>query len=134
MKKIWLAAALLGFFFCSPAWADLNWRTLNELNLEKEPLDMAASADGQTVFILVPGEIIVYDLPNNKVEKKIPVESGFDRLTYAPKIHAVVLAGSQSKLLRIIKLEDIYQLDLSGLPFQGPENAPVTVAVFSDYQ
>ncbi len=134
MKKVWLAMALFGFFLCSPAWADLSWRTLNELNLEKEPLDVAASTDGQTVFILVPGEIIVYDLSNNKVEKKIPVETGFDRLTYAPKINAVVLAGSRSNLLRIIKLEEIYQLDLSGLPFQGTENAPVTVAVFSDYQ
>jgi hypothetical protein len=134
MKRVYLAIALLLIFFCSPAWADLSWRTLNELNLEKEPLDVAASVDGQTVFILVPGEIIVYDLPNNKVEKRIPVEPGFDRLTYAPKIHAVVLVGRQSNLLKVIKLEEIYQLDLSGLPFQGPENASVTVAVFSDYQ
>ena len=134
MKKIWLTAALLGFFFCSPAWADLHWRTLNELNLEQEPLDVAASADGQMIFILVPGEVIVYDLPGNKVEKKIPVETGFDRLTYAAKINAVVLAGSRSKLLRVIKLEEVYHFDLSGLPFRGPENAPVTVVVFSDYQ
>jgi protein-disulfide isomerase len=44
------------------------------------------------------------------------------------------LSSSGSKTLKILKLQDLYEVDLSGLPFKGPENAPVTVVVFSDYQ
>jgi hypothetical protein len=134
MKKMLLAAAVLGFFLCTPAWADLSWTTLRELNLETEPQDVAVSEDGQSVFILVPGEILVYSVPGNTVEKKIPVDKGFDRIAYSPKLHAVVLTGSGSKAMKILKLQEIYQIDVSGLPFRGPENAPVTMAVFSDYQ
>jgi len=28
----------------------------------------------------------------------------------------------------------IHKIDVTGLPFKGPTDAPVTVAVFSDYQ
>jgi protein-disulfide isomerase len=134
MKKIWLAAAVVVFFFCSPAWADLSWKTLKELNLEREPLGVAASADGKSLFILLKGEIVVYSVPGNGIEKKIPVEKEFDSIAYSPGLHALVLTGSGSKTLKILKLQDIHHVDVSGLPFTGPENAPVTVAVFSDYQ
>ena len=134
MKKIWVAAALSVFLLCGPVLADLSWKTLKELNLEREPLDVTASADGQSVFILVPGEIVVYSVTADEVEKKIPVDKDFDRITYSPKLHALVLTGRGSKALKILKLQDIYELDVSGLPFRGPENAPVTVVVFSDYQ
>jgi hypothetical protein len=134
MKKKWLSATLLGFFFCSPAWADLSWKTLRDLDLEKEPLDVAASADGQSLFILVPGEIVVYSVIGNEIKKKIPVDKGFDRVSYAPGLHALVVTARGSKTLRVIKLQEIHELDLSDLPFKGLENAPVTIVVFSGYQ
>jgi hypothetical protein len=134
MKKIWIRAALLGFFFCSPARADLSWTTLKEFNLEGEPLDVASSADGQFLFVLVPGEIVVYSIPGNVIKRKIPVEESFDRITYTPGLHALVVTARGSKTLRVLKLQDIHELDFSGLPFKGPENAPVTVAVFSGYE
>ncbi len=28
----------------------------------------------------------------------------------------------------------VHKIDVTGLPFKGPPDAPVTVAVFSDYQ
>jgi hypothetical protein len=137
MKKTGIAAMIL---FCAVALtshavpADLSWSVLKELNLEGQPLDVATSADGQTLFILVPGEIHVFSVTENAISKKIPVDKGFNRIAYAPALHALVVTGGESKALQILKLQDIHQLDLSGLPFKGPENAPVTVVVFSGYQ
>ena len=31
-------------------------------------------------------------------------------------------------------LETIYKIDVSGLLFKGPKDAPVTIAVYDDYQ
>jgi hypothetical protein len=117
-----------------PVWADLRWTTLAELTLQGEPLDVTSSADGKSLFVLTPGEILVYSTPENALEKKIPVGEGFDRITYSPALHALVLTARGSKTLKILKLQDIHPLDLSGLPFKGPEGAPVTVVVFSGYQ
>jgi hypothetical protein len=31
-------------------------------------------------------------------------------------------------------LENVFTIDVSGLPFKGPLDAPVVIAVFDDYQ
>jgi hypothetical protein len=137
MKKSTLAATLLILIIAlaaQPVGADLSWKIIREVALEGEPLDIATTADGQTLFILVPGEIVVYSAAEKEIRKKIPVGKDVNRITYAPALHALVVSSSESKAIQILKLQDIHQLDLSGLPFKGPENAPVTVVVFSGYQ
>jgi hypothetical protein len=137
MKKTGIAAMVLfcTVFLASHAVpADLSWKIISEIAIEGEPLDIAATADGQTLFILVPGEIVVYSAAEKEIKKKIPVGKDFNRITYAPALHALVVSSGESKALQILKLQDIHQLDLSGLPFKGPEDAPVTVVVFSGYQ
>jgi hypothetical protein len=105
-----------------------------QLTLDVSPLDIAASADGQWLFILTPGEIIVYSALEDKISKGIPIDKEFDRLTYSARDNALILSSRTEKSVKIIQLELIHEFDNSGLPVKGPENAPVTVAVFGDYQ
>jgi hypothetical protein len=114
--------------------ADLELTERKQLKLDVPPLDTAASADGQWLFILTPGEIIVYSAFEDKISKGIPIDKGFDRLTYSAKTNSLILSSRSEKAVKIIQLELIHQFDISGLPLKGPENAPVTVAVFGDYQ
>jgi hypothetical protein len=114
--------------------ADLELTERKQLTLDVSPLDIAASADGQWLFILSPGEIIVYSALEDKISKGIPIDKEFDRLTYSARNNALILSSRSEKAVKIIQLELIHQFDNSGLPVQGPENAPVTVAVFGDYQ
>ncbi|KPK20892.1 MAG: hypothetical protein AMK69_23010 [Nitrospira bacterium SG8_3] len=114
--------------------ADLELTERKQLSLDVSPLDIAASADGQWLFILTPGEIIVYSAFEDKISKGIPIDKGFDRLTHSARDNALILSSRSEKAVKIIQLELIHQFDNSGLPVKGPENAPVTVAVFGDYQ
>ncbi len=114
--------------------ADLELTERKQLNLDVSPLDIAASADGQWLFILTPGEIIVYSAFEDKISKGIPIDRAFDSLTYSARTKSLILSSRSEKSVKIIQLELIHQFDNSGLPVKGPENAPVTVAVFGDYQ
>jgi hypothetical protein len=114
--------------------ADVDWTEKTDLNLEASPLDVAASSDGKWLFVLTPGQLLVYSVPENKLLKQIPVDGVFDRLTHSPKDSTLVLSSSSGKSLKFIELQLVHEFDVSGLPFKGPENAPVTVAVFGDYQ
>jgi hypothetical protein len=114
--------------------ADLELTERKQLTLDVSPLDIAASADGQWLFILTPGEIIVYSAFEDKISKGIPIDKAFDSLTYSARDNSLILSSRTDKSVKIIQLELIHQFDNSGLPVQGPENAPVTVAVFGDYQ
>ena len=114
--------------------ADVDWTIKKQLNLEASPLDISASVDGRWIFILVPWEILVYSVSEDKVVNRIPVDKAFDKLTHSARSNTLVLSSRSEKTLKIIQLELIHKIDISGLPFKGPENAPVTMAVFGDYQ
>jgi len=113
---------------------EMEWTIKTERNLEATPLDNAVSADGRLIFILSPGEILVYSVLQQKVINRIPVDKRFDRVTFSRADNTLIVTSSSEKVLKTIQLEFIQNIDITGLPFKGPANAPVTVAVFNDYQ
>ncbi|MCK5836499.1 MAG: hypothetical protein KAH09_04480 [Desulfobacula sp.] len=50
------------------------------------------------------------------------------------KTNTLILASSSTEAVKNIQTEQRYEILLSDLPFKGPFDAPVTLAVFDDYQ
>jgi hypothetical protein len=121
-------------FFPQIVQADLEWRIIKDLDLKTTPLDVAPSADGKWLFILTPGEILVYSFPEGKITERIPVDKEFDKIASLPRADMFTIASSTKKALQIIVFEAVYKIDVTGLPFKGPQDASVTVVVFDDYQ
>jgi protein-disulfide isomerase len=113
--------------------ASVEWSLKRQLNLEASPSDVAASPDGKLVYVLVPGKILVYSVTENKVIDFMPVGRSADKLTMG-KDNSFIVTSSTEKTLKIYQAEIRHQIDISGLPFKGPEQAPVVIAVYSDYQ
>jgi hypothetical protein len=114
--------------------ADFEWTVIKHLKLEAPPVDVAASADGQWIFILAQGEILVYSAKEDKVVKHIPVDNAFDKVIHSASDNTLVLSSRSVQALEILQLELVHRIDVSGLPFKGAERAQVTVVVFSEYQ
>jgi hypothetical protein len=114
--------------------AEMSWRVIKEIDLKDQPLDMVTALDGKTLFILVPGEVLVQDMNSAEITQRISVGKEFDRLTYSFRKNSLILSSSSAKRIKVIQLERIFEFDFSGLPHLGLDNAPVTIAVFSDYQ
>jgi hypothetical protein len=123
-----------GTFFPQIVQADLEWKIIKDLDLKATPLDVAPSADGKWLFILTPGEILVYSLPGGKITDQLPVDKDFDRIASLPRADMLTIASSTKKTLQLILLEAVYKIDVTGLPYKGPPDALVTVVVFDDYQ
>lgn len=140
MKKVRcvLVAVLIPFLSCflfvQSGHAALEWKVEKQLNLDAPPLDVASSPDGKMIFVLVKGEILVYSGSDLEPTDHIPVDAGFDRLSYSPDDNVLILTSSKDKKLATIGFEQVYAFDMTGLPYKGPADAPVTVAVFTDYQ
>ncbi len=128
----WLVAGWI--FFPRIVQADLEWKIIKDLDLKAIPLDVAPSADGKRLFILTSGEILVYSLPDGNLTDQIPIAKGFDRIASLPRADMLTIVSSTNKALQLILLETVYKMDVTGLPFKGPQDALVTVVVFDDYQ
>ena len=115
-------------------YAEIDLTLIKQTNLNVQPLDIATSADGKLIFVLTRGEILVYSVAEGKVANRISIDKNFDRVTYAGKNNVLILTSSSSKTLKIIQVDFIYNIALDGLPFKGPADAAVTIAVFDDYQ
>jgi len=140
MKKTVVAGMIAAFL--SAGWfgwtaslrAEVDFKTVRELDLKTRPLDVTPSADGELLFILTPGEVLVYSLREGKITERVPVGKDFDRITASPRGNLITLTSSTKKTLQTVLLEFSYPIEVTGLPFKGAENAPVVIAVFTDYQ
>lgn len=133
-----LAAILLSVFIClfvsQNLYADIDWTTVRQFDLGSKPLDVAVSDDGRMVFVLTKGEIIVYAPDKNNIFKRIPLDQEFDQIEFAARGSLLVLSSSTLNTLKILRVDPIHPIDISDLPVKGPADAPVTIAVFDDYQ
>ena len=140
LKRKFLTLTLLLAFavgsFCANRLlaATLDWEITKQIKLERAPLDVATSTDGRWIFVLTQGEILFYSMDEGRVVNRISVDNMFDTLTHSGKDNTLVIGSHSGKTLKIIQLEVIHTIDISELPFKGPEHAPVTIAVFGDYQ
>ena len=136
-STIWVFSIAFVYAFIigvHPAQADVEWSLLNRIQLDVTPLDLASSADGRWVYVLGPGEIEVYSAFDNRVVTHIPIERSYDKISYSASISSLLVSSSSEKSIKIIQLELINSFDFTGLASKGPADAPVTIAVFSDYQ
>ena len=137
MKKVTMICSVLFILatFSSTAPAvDVDWSHLDQIHMDKDVADVAISADGKLLFILVEGEVRIYSTTEDKVINKIPVDKKFDKIIHSEKDNTLILSGGTAKVIKRIQFDFIYPIDISGLPFKGPEKAPVTIVVFDDYQ
>jgi len=134
----WLAACLFAVLICllipQHLFADIDWSRVQQFELGVTPLDTAVSDDGRMVFVLTAGEIVVYAPNENRIIQRIPLDQQFDKIEFAARENLLVLTSSTRNAIQMIRVDQVYPIDISQLAFMGPENAPVVIAVFDDYQ
>lgn len=137
IRAAWALALIWGFLALgSSTWAEqgLEWTLLQQLKLPAEPLDITLSMDGKWFFVLTQGQVLVFQAGATEPMSRMDVGKEFDRVTYSSAHEALVLSSRSAKSIEVIRLEFIQDVATEGLPFKGGEKAPVTIAVFDDYQ
>jgi hypothetical protein len=137
MKKSVLVAVLVitcSLFMLQTGFAGVEWTLKKQLDIEASPRDIVLTPDGQWMIALVKGKVLIYSTVDNKIISRIPVDAAFDKLSYSVADNTLLVASRSGRAVKIIQLEKVYTFSLADLPFKGLEDAPVTVAIFSDYQ
>jgi rRNA pseudouridine-1189 N-methylase Emg1 (Nep1/Mra1 family) len=128
---ILLIALLFSF---SVAHAEVERGASKILKLEAKPIDMTVSADGKYTFILAEGgKVLIYD-KSGALKDTLKVSDSIVNIGTSPNGDFLLLADSKENTLEVLQISFVVDIDLSGLPFKGPADARVAIAVFSDYQ
>jgi hypothetical protein len=116
------------------SFAFVEWNIQKTLKLDTQPLDVAVSQNGNTIFVLTEsGKILIYSSDGN-LKDKIDVGNHVDHIRSGPGEEWLFLSSRKNKTVEILHVDFIQHIDISGSPFKGPANAPVVIAVFSDFQ
>jgi len=134
VKSIVAVAILLFLAMPLPAGAEVEWRIENTFKTGQPPLDVAVSADGKSIFVLTAdGSILVYDR-SGKLEDTINVGDHIDQIRLDPDGEQLFATSRQNRTVEVIALDFVRQINVTGSPSKGRTDAPVVVAVFSDFQ
>lgn len=135
-------ALLLTSLFSGQAWAaidtapptSIDWNVEKTWNLPAKPLDIVYSLDGKRVFILTDQQsVLVYDNLGEQTGS-IPVDKGVSAIDIAPRGERLFLINQENKSFSDLSIDFITDINTVGSPFRGLAKAPVTIAVFTDFQ
>lgn len=102
--------------------------------LPNKPLDIVYSLDGKKVFILTDHkQVLVYEA-NGNLLGKIDVDSGVTAIDIAPRGEKLFVINQKSNSFTDISVDFVVNVDTTGSPYLGKANAPVTIAVFTDFE
>ena len=118
----------------SPGHAEVETSLETTLQTGDVPMDVAVSPDGRLTYVLTgEGRVMIYDT-GGKLTDKISVGSHIDQIEIGPGGERLFATSRQNKTVEIIRLDFINAINSEGSFFKGPANAPVTIAVFSEFQ
>lgn len=112
----------------------IQWKVEKSWKLPNTPLDIVYTLDGKRVFILTDQKEILAYSANGELLGAIPVDKGVSAIDIAPRGEKLYLINQAENSFSDLSVSFIVNIDTTGSPFLGNENAPVTIAVFTDFE
>ena len=135
VRNICILLVALIFCFSAVVMAEVVTGDSKTFKLDAKPIDMASTADGKYTFILASGgKVLIFDNTSGTLKDTLTVDESVVSVGTSPNGDFLLLADSKDNTLEMVKISFVVDIDITGLPFKGPANAPVVIAVFSDYQ
>ncbi len=112
----------------------VEWEVRSNWNIDGTPIDIVHSLDGKMVFILDSQQRVLVYNTNGQLQGRIPVGEGVTAIDIAPQGESLYLINEKAKSFTSVAMSYVHDIDVSGSPFKGKVDAPVTVAVFTDFE
>ena len=127
-------AGLMLMAAVSATFAGVNMDFQHTLTVNNPPLDVVASPDGKHIFVLTSaGDIFAYD-QDGVLQNKIHVRDEVDQIRMDPQGNRLFVTSRLKKTVQVISIDFFVEINTAGAPAKGPRNAPMVLAVFSDFQ
>ncbi len=133
MRISWLPCLLL-LWLPVTGHAEVESHVVQSFRTDAPLLDMAVTSDGKYIYVLTKKATLQVFTANGTLKERLNVGKDVDRLRVGRRDDLVYLINSRGNRIEALQLTFVQHFTSTGSPVKGPENAPVTVAVFSDFQ
>lgn len=124
----------LPLLLAGPGTAGLDWGIYQELDPEAPPVDVAVSRTGKWIFILTDtGEVKIFST-NGTLRETFNAGPETDGIEAGVRDDLLYISSRKTGKVRLVVLDFILDIDTADSPSKGPADAPVVIAVFSDFQ
>ena len=113
--------------------AAFEYENLFDADIGAPILDVTTNPSKDLVFVLTPGEVVIYSMIERNVLDRIQVDKQYDRIAFHTDDKLVISSTQQSRI-SIVNFSRFYEIDLTDRAIKGPPDAKVTLVVFDDYQ
>jgi protein-disulfide isomerase len=116
------------------AAAEIDWQVLGNIAVDADVRDMAISAEGRWIYVLTAeSEIRIYS-SGGKLKGAMAIDPGYTRIKAGPREDILLVSNKNGQQIQLVSVNPINDFNLADTPVKGPENAPVTIMVFSDFE
>jgi protein-disulfide isomerase len=130
-----IIAVMIGLFVTvGPAYAELEKNLVKRQGLDKAPVDVAQSVSDGRLFVLLEGGDVQVFAADGQAQERFKVGVGVTSLEVSPDGQMLYLGNASSKELQFVELSYVQELPVNISAVKGPEDAPVTITIFSDFQ
>ncbi len=112
----------------------VEWSTTTSWKLPAKPLSFVHSLDGKRVYILTDNQKVNVFTPQGKLLGSIPVSRGVTDIDIAPYGEQLFLIDAENDTFTNLSVSLVSKISTGNSPFKGPENAPVTISLFTDFE
>ena len=102
--------------------------------IDAKPIDMVHTLDNKRVYILGDDSKVHVFSTEGAKQGEIQVDKGVSAIDIAPRGELLYLMNQDDNTFTSLTVSFNATIDITGAPFLGDENAPVTLALFSDFQ
>ncbi len=112
----------------------VEWKIQQTWPTAGKTLTMVNSLDGKFVFLLNDKQQVQIFNNQGQLQGSIPVEEGVSAIDISPQGEMLYLINNTSQSFTSVALSFIVDVDITGAPFKGPADAPVTITLFTDFE
>ena len=112
----------------------VEWKVQNSWPTESKTMDMVYSLDGKYVYILNDRQQVQIFNREGKLQGNIPIEKGVSSIDISPQGDSLYLINNVKNTFSSLSVSFVVDVGIADSPFEGPADAPVTLAVFTDFE
>jgi hypothetical protein len=113
---------------------ELLFEQSRQWQLPYAPADIVQSVDGARIFVLTDNNRILIYEPNGQLKGSVEVAPGVTAIESDARGENLLLIDADNKTLSSFSIDFVAEIDIAGSPVKGNPDAPITIAVFSDFE